>query len=77
MSDLGLLYDDDLFLALSNPMPEQIFYFALLSALDIIFESWSNYPRTHSKNGAIILSALCNAVAVLDIRFLSVQVGRP
>lgn len=71
---MGLLYDD-LFLALTNPMPEQDFYFNLLAARAIIFESRINCPRTHSKSGVIILSALCNAVAVLDIRFLSVQNG--
>lgn len=70
----GMLLDD-LFLAPAQPSPSCQWYTRLLAARDIIFHAWITFPRAHTRTTTLITLTLANLLAILDIRFLSLQGG--
>ena len=72
--DIGLLFDD-LFLALSHPSPSIIWYTQTLALRDSLFSHWMDNPRTHTRCSTIVLVVLCNVLAIMEIRLLSLRDG--
>lgn len=67
--EVGFLYDD-LFIALCSASPCEVWYMKMLAIRDSMYKHWIGNPRNHSKTNTAILVLLCNAIAILDIRFL-------
>lgn len=72
--DVGLLFDD-LFLTLIHPSPSIEWYIQLYAARDTLYTHWIQNPRLHTKCMTIILALLCNALAAVHIRLLSLRDG--
>ena len=70
----GMLLDD-LFLGLAQPSPSCQWYTRLLAARDTIFHAWITRTRGHTCTTTLISLTLSNLLAILDIRFLSLQGG--
>ena len=72
--EIGFLYDD-LFVALASHVPSETWYIKLLAIRNSMYRHWINNAGNHSKLSTSILVILCNAIAILDIRFLSLRDG--
>ena len=73
--DIGLLFDD-LFLALSHPTPNREWYTQLAALRDALYLHWKDNPRNHTKCCTLILVLICNALAIMDGRFLAIRNGK-
>ena len=67
---------DDVFVSLARTSPSILLYTRLLAARDVLFGIWISYPRGHTSKTTLIILALSNMLAILDIRFLSLRGGR-
>ena len=56
----------------SRTHPPQLFGIPLR---DPLFSHWMDNPRTHTRCSTIILVVLCNALAIMEIRLLSLRGG--
>ena len=72
--ETGFLYDD-LFIALCSASPCEVWYIKMLAIRNSMYKHWIGNPRNHSKTNTAVLVLLCNAIAILDIRFLSLRDG--